>query len=240
MARYPTRTPLQSSAETGGVAAVDRALMLLSAFSESDRVLSLHQISERTQIVKSTALRLLASLQHFGMVQKLPDGGYALGPTISRLHGIYTASFGLDTVVPPALRALVEKTRESASFHVRQGDRRVTLFRVNSPQPLSDQSRAGDSFPLNRGSGGHVIRAFSGARGALYDGIRRDKVVALVGDRVPELAGVSAPVFEAGGHLVGALTLTMPKERYVESHVAVVREAAAALSEQLGGDFEAI
>jgi hypothetical protein len=32
----------------------------------------------------------------------------------------------------------------------------------------------------------------------------------------------------------------MPKERYVESHVAVVREAAAALSEQLGGDFEAI
>lgn len=239
MARYPTKTPLESSADSGGVAAVDRALMVLSAFTRQDNVLTLHELAERTSMVKSTVLRLLASLQHFGMVQKLPDGAYALGPAISRLHGAYTASFGLDTVVPPALRALVDKTRESASFHVRQGNRRLTLFRVNSPQPLSDQSRAGDSFPLDRGSGGHVILAFSGARGALYDRIRADKVVALVGDRVPELAGVSAPVFEAGGVLAGALTLTMPTERYDEGHVATVRAAAAALSEKLGGDFEA-
>lgn len=239
MARYPTKAPLESSSESGGVAAVDRALIVLSAFSEGDRALTLHELAERTQLVKSTLLRLLASLQHFGFIQRMPSGVYSLGTAISRLHGVYTASFGLDTVVPPALRALVEKTRESASFHVRQGDTRVTLFRVNSPQPLSDQSRAGDSLPLNRGSGGHVLLAFSGARGALHERIRKDKIVALVGDRVPELAGISAPVFEAGGHLVGALTLTMPKERYTERHIPVVRAAAAALSRQLGGEFDA-
>ena len=238
MARYPTRAPLISSADHGGVAAVDRALMLLGAFREGDRSLSLQELAERTSLVRSTVLRLLASLQHFGFIQRTADSRYTLGPAAARLHRLYTAAFGLETVVPPALRALVDATRESASFHVRQGEQRLVLFRVHSTQPLSDHSNAGDLFPLDRGSGGHVIMAYAGARGALYDRIRRDKVIALVGDRVAELAGVSAPVFDAADRLVGAMTLTMPRTRYREKHIKTVRAAAAELTRQLGGTFE--
>jgi DNA-binding IclR family transcriptional regulator len=238
MARYPTRAPLNSSAEAGGVAAVDRALMLLGAFSEGDRSLSLQELAARTSLVRSTVLRLLVSLQHFGLVQKMEDNRYALGPATTRLQRLYTASFGLETVVPPALRALVDATRESASFHVRQGEQRLVLFRVHSSQPLSDHSSAGDLFPLNRGTGGHVIMAFSGAQGALYDRIRRERVVALVGDRVAELAGVSSPVFDTADRLVGAITLTMPRMRYREGLVPTVRAAAADVTRRLGGSFE--
>ena len=220
MARYPTRPPLNSSADGGGVAAVDRALMLLAAFQDGDRSLSLQDLVERTALVKSTVLRLLVSLQHFGLVQKLDDNRYALGSGIARLHRVYTASFGLETVVPPVLRTLVETPRESASFHVRQGDKRLVLFRVD------------------RGTGGHVIMAFSGARGNLFDKIRRDKVISLSGDRVPELAGVSAPVFDAANRLVGAITLTMPTMRYRQEHVATVRAAAAEVTRRLGGSFD--
>lgn len=238
MARYPTRPPLNSSADGGGVAAVDRALMLLAAFQDGDRSLSLQELADRTALVKSTVLRLLVSLQHFGLVQKLGDNRYALGSGIARLHRVYTASFGLETVVPPVLRTLVETTRESASFHVRQGDKRLVLFRVHSSQALSDHSNAGDLFPLDRGTGGHVIMAFSGAQGNLFDKIRRDKVISLSGDRVPELAGVSAPVFDASNRLVGAITLTMPTMRYRQQHVATVRAAAAEVTRRLGGSFE--
>jgi DNA-binding IclR family transcriptional regulator len=58
-----------------------------------------------------------------------------------------------------------------------------------------------------------------------------------VGDRDPEVAGISAPVFksEAGQRLlVGALVLTMPAGRYREGHVPVVLEMAARLSAALG------
>lgn len=198
----------------------------------------MQQLVERTQLVKSTVLRMLVSLQHFGLMQKLEDGRYALGSWIARLNRIYSASFGLEHVVPPALRALVNATRESASFHVRQGDQRLVLFRVHSSQPLSDHSSAGDLFPLDRGTGGHVSMAFSGAKGKVFDRIRRDKVLALVGDRVPELAGISAPVFDASDHLVGAITLTMPRMRYRREHIAAVRAAAAELTKRLGGTFE--
>jgi len=54
--------------------------MVLAAFRDGDRALSLPEIAERTDLVKSTALRLLASLMHFDVVQKLEDGRYVLAP----------------------------------------------------------------------------------------------------------------------------------------------------------------
>jgi DNA-binding IclR family transcriptional regulator len=234
MPRYPTAPPQKSSADAGGVAAVDRALMLLGAFREGDRSLSLPELTERARLVKSTVLRLLASLIHFGLVQKLDDGRYALGPEIARLQSIYTATFSLERVVMPVLQHLVSLTKESAAYHVRQGDMRLCLHRVDSPQPIRYHVQVGELLPLNRGAGGRLLLAFSGARGAIYDRIRKEGVAAMVGDRSPDLAGISAPVFQASGELAGALTLTMPTVRFRKEFVAPVKAAARTVSEKLG------
>jgi DNA-binding IclR family transcriptional regulator len=224
-------------AAPGGAAAVDRALSLLAAFRTGDTALSLGELAQRAALYKSTVLRLLASLEHAYFVQRQPDGRYALGPEVARLHAIYAASFSLEPVVMPVLRELVARTSESAAFHVRQGNRRLCLYRVDSPRPVRDHARAGDVLPLNRGAGGRVLMAFSGARGALYSRIRRDRVAILSGDRTPELAGISAPVFSASGTLAGALTLTMPSERLVPAQADCVLAAANKLSQLLGGAF---
>lgn len=237
MARYPSRPPPGLESTEGGVNAVDRALLILTTFGPRDKALTLQELADRTGMVKSTLLRMMASLQHFELVHRLDSGGYTLGPGVARLYTSYTSAFSLDEIVPPVLARLVEKTQESASFHVRQGAHRLVLYRVNSPQALSDQSRAGDLFPIDRGAGGHVILAFSGTPGALYDQIRSDKVYGRVSDRVPELAGVSAPVFEAGNRLVGAVTLTMPRSRFREEFLAVVRACGEELTRRLGGVF---
>jgi DNA-binding IclR family transcriptional regulator len=209
---------------------------VLTAFREGDGPLSLTELASRTGLVKSTLLRLLASLTHAGLVQRPDERGYTLGHEIARLYGIYVASFSLHGAVLPSLRALVEKTRESAAFHVRQGDKRLTLYRIDSLQPVRDHGRAGDIFPLERGTGGRVLLAFAGAKGPVYDRIRRDKVAAIVGDRTPDLAGISAPVFKAGGEIVGAVTLTMPTMRYNEKHIPAVKAAAREVTRALGGE----
>ena len=232
MPRYPSRE--LANASTEGVAAVDRALTLLTAFREGDRALGLVDLVERTGLVKSTALRLIASLQHFGLLQRLEDGRYALGAEVARLSGIYTASFSLEAIVMPALRELVRRTRESAVYHVRQGDARLCLYRVASPQPIRDHAQVGDLFPLDRGAGGRVITAFSGGKSAVHARIRKQGYAAMVGDRTPEVAGIAAPVFGPNGELAGAVTLTMPSTRFDEAHVAPTREAARQVSARLG------
>jgi DNA-binding IclR family transcriptional regulator len=79
-----------------------------------------------------------------------------------------------------------------------------------------------------------------GASGAVYDQIRRDGVVVLSGDRVPELTGISAPVFGADQALLGALTLTLPTARHLPELRDRVRQAAWRLTAQLGGRPDAV
>lgn len=234
-AKQDSQADLQAA--PGGAAAVDRALTLLSAFQVGDKDLGLPELAERTGLYKSTVLRLLASLVHAQLMQRLPSGRYRLGPEVARLFGIYATSFTLEGVVLPALRELVENTGESAAFHIRQGTRRVCLYRVDSPHPIRDHIKEGDLLPLERGAGGQVLMAFSGADGAQYEKIRHDGIAMLVGDRVPDLAGISAPVFGATGELAGAVTLTMPANRFSTAYGQQVLHAARQITHQMGGQY---
>jgi DNA-binding IclR family transcriptional regulator len=233
------------NAAPGGAAAVDRALSLLSAFRPGDEALSLAQFAERTQLYKSTALRLLASLEHARLIRRQDDGRYALGVEIARLHGLYNASQSLERIVPPVLRALAATTGESAAYHVRQpqGDSWVRLcqFRVDSSHVVRDHVRVGDLLPNDRGAGARVLIAYGpeaerprdAKERKLYDAIRAQGYCALVGDRTAELAGISAPVFHADGSLAAAVTLTMPTHRYDEKFIDPVRAAAKELGGQV-------
>ncbi|MGJ7511039.1 IclR family transcriptional regulator [Variovorax sp. GT1P44] len=230
------------NAAPGGAAAVDRALSLLSAFQAGDDALTLAQFAERTQLYKSTVLRLLASLEHARLIRRQDDGRYTLGTEIARLHALYAASFSLDGIVMPVLRDLVAATGESAAYHVRQpqgdGWARLCLYRVDSPHLVRDHVRAGDLLPADRGAGARILIAF-GPEGErpratkdrkFYAGIRDQGYCALVGDRTAELAGISAPVFHADGTLAAAVTLTMPAHRYDKHFIKPVQAAARRLS----------
>lgn len=240
MPRKPSQPSVADEhAAPGGAAAVDRAISLLAAFQPGDQALSVTALAERTRLYKSTVLRLLASLAQGRLVQRTADGRWALGPEVARLAALYSASFSLEAVVLPEMQALVQRTQESVSFHVRQGEQRLVLHRVDSPHLLRDHVRAGDVLPLERGAGGRVLMAFSGAAGPLHEQVRRDGFVQLAGDRVPGLVGISAPVWNAAGELVGALTLTAPEARLQPGFADELRASAARLSARLGASAAA-
>lgn len=236
-----TESVADAHAAPGGAAAVDRALTLLSAFKAGDTSLGLIELAQRTQLYKSTVLRLLASLEHAHLIQKLDDGRYALGAEVARLHGVYAASFSLDKVVLPVLRQLVAITGEGAAYHVRQGEVRLCLYRVDSPHPIRDHIKAGDVLPADRGTGARILIAFGAQpiraedqkNRQLYAKIREQGYYTAVGDRLAEVAGISAPVFKADGTLAGALTLTMPVFRYDLAYVRPVLESARKLGSML-------
>ncbi|MCS6764974.1 MAG: helix-turn-helix domain-containing protein [Candidatus Protistobacter heckmanni] len=221
-----------------GTASVDKALSLLFLFTRERPELSLGELAEETGIYKSGILRHLASLEAARLVEKQKSGGYKLGAGVAVLNAAFQAGNDLESLVMPVLRELVETTRESAAFHVRQGDQRLCLFRVDSKQLLRDHTRAGDLLPLDRGAGGRMLTAFAGARGKVYERARKEKVLAMQGEEMPELAGISSPVFDERGELAGAITLTMASHRFKESDVPVVKAAARKLTGLLGGRFD--
>jgi DNA-binding IclR family transcriptional regulator len=230
-------------AAPGGVAAVDRALSILSCFHPTQATLSLGQLADMTLLHKSTLLRLIASLMHAGFIQRGEDGRYSIGLSVAQLQSAHQASFSLQAIVMNSLRLLAAKTEESAAFHVRRGDARICLYRVDSSQAIRDHVRPGDVLPLERGSGGRVLLAYSQStrRSAEFKAIcaelQAHGVIGLREDRTKGVAGISAPVFDSSGSIAGALTVTMPDYRYKTKHLQVVKTAAIDLTHALGGQF---
>jgi len=190
------------------VEAVERALAILGAFRPGRPRLTLAELAGATGFYKSTILRLAGSLERFGYLSRGADGTYGLGPAPARLGAIYRAGFSLGDVIRPELRRLVEASGETASFYVRDGDKRVCLYRHNSPHAARHHLDEGAQLPMNAGASAHVLKAFGAKTEARYGNLRERGYYVSLGERDPHVAAVAVPVFDAAGSLHGALALS--------------------------------
>jgi DNA-binding IclR family transcriptional regulator len=93
---------------------------------------------------------------------------------------------------------------------------------------------------LEVGAGGRVLLAFSAAPGEPYETIRRSHHYMSFGERDPETAGISVPIFGTGQRLLGALGIVGPITRVDRAFMEQVRvrllSIAAEATEALGGN----
>ena len=223
-----------------GVDVLDRAFSILFAFRPDDAPLSLTELSLRTGLYKSTLLRLAGALIYHRFLVRLEDGRYRLGSSPFTLGAVYQSSLNLGDVLLPLMRELNQTTGEAVSFHMREGDHRVCLYRINSSHSIRTEVRQGDIQSLQKGAGGRVLLAFSGEAGALYDTVRREGTYLSCGERDPDIAGVSAPVFGINQSLLGALGVVGPINRLNRETLEKLRplllRTAAKATDLLGGN----
>lgn len=222
------------------VEAVERALSILEAFADGSRHLSLAELARRTGLYRSTILRLSASLERFGYIFRRQDGDFRLGSSLWRLGVLYQNAFDLAEYVRPVLQELVDETTETAAFYIREGDRRICLYRHHSPRLIRHHVEEGAELPLDRGASGRVLIAFTEDKGELDDQVQVNGYCVSLGERDPEIAAVSASVFGPEGRFIGALGVTGARARFeegnCESILAAVQRHARRLSKALGGN----
>lgn len=226
-----------------GVAAADRALAVLTAFRRGDHALTLAELAERTGLVKSTIMRLAVSLETHGLLVRMPDGDYGLGPEALRLGTLYQQSLDLESHVVPVLEHLVDRTEESASFYIRRGDKRLCAYRVNSPHRLRLHVQPGDVLPMDESSIAQVLRRFE-RWPEDRSGAGLDLPLYTAGRTDPHTASMSIPILGSGSKLVGALALSGPITRLTAARAGEVRadlrSSAQELTRALGGALDLI
>ena len=220
-----------------GVSAAERALTILAAFRRGDGSLGLSELAERTGLVKSTIMRLAISLENFGLLVRLPDGNYRLDAECLRLGSIYQQSFRLGDHVLPALERLTAEMGETSSFYVRHGDKRLCLFRVESPHAIRMHVQPGDTRPMDKAAIAEVLRRYEhGWQGAEIDA---DLPLYSAGVTDPHTASLAMPVFGVGGQLMGALAISGPITRltaeFADARRGQMRRAGVELSRACGG-----
>ncbi|MFA3916314.1 IclR family transcriptional regulator [Ruegeria hyattellae] len=218
---------------TGGVEAVERALRVLDSFAPGDTGLSLKEIADRSGVNKATILRLSVSLEKFGHITRDAEGLFHLGPSLWRLGSVFRQNLRMGPIVRPVLASLVRATGESASFYVRRGTSGVCLYRVNSQRLARDHVEEGEIIPLGLGASGQVLDAFSMRQGKHATAIQEAGYYLSLGERDPDVAGLSVPVLGIEDELLGAVSLSGLRVRFSETVIETYRDAVLDAARQI-------
>jgi DNA-binding IclR family transcriptional regulator len=233
--------------QTSGVGVVDKTVTVLEALEAGPA--SLAELVTRTGMSRPTAYRIAVALEHHRLVARDARGRFGLGPRLAELAGRLRAD-PLLQAAGPVLGKLRSATGESAQLYRREGDLRRCIAASERPTGLRDTVPVGAELPMTAGSAAQVLLAWEPAAevadivtaarfgaGALAT-VRRRGWAASVAEREPGVASVSAPVFDATGRVVAAVSVSGPIDRLTRQpgrlHAAEVVAAARGLSRSAG------
>jgi len=196
-----------------GTQVLDRAVVVLDTIARTGPC-TLGDLVQETTLARPTAHRIAVALVHHGLLARDGEGRFVLGGRLAAWGSL--ASNGLADAARPVLAQLVAQTGESAQLYVREGDRRICIAVHERPSGLRDTVPLGAVMPLDRGSGGKVLLAWAdggSGRAPALAAVRKRGWAESVGEREAGVASVSAPVRDASGEVVAAISVSGPIER---------------------------
>lgn len=189
----------------------------------ADSPCGLADLCERTGLPRATAHRLAAGLEVHRLLTRDPEGRWLLGPGISELSAhVHDPLLSAGSAVLPRLR---EITGESVQLYRRDGTNRICIAALEPPAGLRDTVPVGTRLPMTAGSGAKVLLAYSDTatqQAVLPTAMFTDRTLAEVrkrgwaqsaAEREPGVASVSAPVRDARGAVIAAVSVSGPIDR---------------------------
>jgi DNA-binding IclR family transcriptional regulator len=245
----------------GPVQSVDRALTVLSLLARHGE-LGVTELARDLGVHKSTAFRLVATLEAHDLVEQVSDRGkFRLGVGVLRLAGATTVRLDLVQESRPVTARLAQLVGETVNVAVLSGREALYLDQVSGPSSLALHNWAGQRIPLHATSNGKVLLAFGppdlladlgsplprftagtitdpSTVAAELDDVRRCGFAVAVDELEMGLTAVAAPVTGLSGTVVASLsasgpTFRLPAERIPEVAAQVVA-AAREISQRLG------
>ncbi|PKH43765.1 transcriptional regulator, IclR family [Nocardioides alpinus] len=251
-----------SSAVMGaGVQSVDRALGILEVLARTGES-GVTELAVELGVHKSTAFRLVATLEAHRLVEQTSDRGrYRLGMGILRLAGATTARLDLVQEARPIARQLAVDTGETVNIAVLSESSALYLDQVAGTSALQPHNWVGQHIPLHATSNGKVL--LSGLDEAALDAalgklatytphtitgraefreelarVREQGYAVAVDELEIGLTAVAAPIRNAHGDVVASMSVSGPSFRLPEDRLdevlRLVVGAAREVSHRLG------
>lgn len=253
---------MSASRET--VQSVERALDLIEALAGKE--LGVTQLAERTGLVPSTVHRLLATLVARGYVSKTTGSGrYQLGFKLLQLANDRDHTLSrLRKTVRPALESLQQATGETSNLVALDGTRVIYIDQVEGRHQVRMFTVVGESALAHTTASGKAIFAYGEPETvtSLYgEGHPMERLTPRTLTTVEELqedlerirrrgysidneeheegvSCVAAPVFDATGQAVAAISVSAPTARILHAETselgALLRRHASRISAELG------
>ncbi len=248
--------------EVAVIRSVDRAVAILDLLAaEGWRTGA--EVARELGVHRSTALRLLATLDRHGLVERDPrTAKYRLGPRVAQLASSVRGDVDLRQAARPVCEDLARTLGETVTLDVLDGAEIVPIEQASGSTSVVSVNWLGTRSPVHCTASGKVILAFGPA--TVRDAIlarplerrtehtitdaraleaqladARDAGYARTSEELEVgLNAIAAPVRSANGDVIAALDVSGPAHRIAASGraalVSQTRDAADDLSRRLG------
>jgi DNA-binding IclR family transcriptional regulator len=247
-----------------GQSVIEKAARVLDCYIDSgESSLGYAELLEATGINRASLHRTLGEMAEHGiLVQDGQRERYRLGPLL-RSAAALAAVAGVPGAARPHLTRLRDECRETVVLAELHDTHVVPVLRVDGLYEMRMNQEVGRRYPAHAGATGKVLIAnlpdderrdllarlelerltdrTTVNRNTLRTQLKRISelgVAVTIGERVPDAVAISAPVFDAEGRVVAALTIGGIASRYerdaLVAHALAVIEAAAGISAELG------
>jgi DNA-binding IclR family transcriptional regulator len=253
----------RSGSDRDLVSALIRGLRLLECFSPRQPEMTLTELVRAGGYSKTATYRLLLTLESAGWLQRTSQGAFRLTLKAFHVGSIAVNSLDVRTQAVPIMGALAAATGDTVYLVVPDAGRAVCLEKVEGSHGLAvAELQVGGSQPLHMGAGPRALLAFreeellpmlqrtdleqrtaatlSSPEDLAEDlaETRRRGYAISRGDATSGVGALGAPVFDATGRAVAALSVGGLLDRVAPERepqlAAQLLDACRALSARLG------
>jgi IclR family transcriptional regulator, acetate operon repressor len=241
---------------------IDRAAALLVQLLEHEGPSSLAELADGADLPKSTASRLLSSLERHGLVHQAGQrGGFEPGPAIMRFAHRGAVERSLVELAGPSLEALSEESGETVNLAVPSAYGVEHIAQVDARHFLGTGQWVGRRVDYHCTANGKIFLAFGSElpAGRLprltphtvvdrdrleaeLEHVRADEFATAIDELELGLSAMASPVRGPTGDVIAALSLSGPTMRLTPTRIAglrpVLTSEAQQLSKRLGNTKE--
>ncbi len=241
-----------------------KALQALEIIAGSTSPLSVQDLAKKLSSDKTTAYRMLLTLQSSGfVVRDEVTKRYSLSYKVVSLSRNLLAENEVTKLILNALRELVSVTYETFHYSVLNGNQTVLVLRVKGNQLVNVDFQIGDCSPLHCTAIGKVVLAFqdvrfleeviaSGLPKMASNTITDPDELRLELNRIrsqgyaiddhefsDNMRCIAVPIFEGSGRVSGGISASGPDSRFTFEKLEELKKhmltTSIDLSRQLGG-----
>lgn len=225
--------------------------------------LSFQEVIELSGIPKTTAFRMLKSLEEMELLEKGTDAKYRLGILFLKFGHLVSMRLDVRKIAYPIMNMLHNETKEAINLIVRDGDEAIYIEKVDMQQKVRLYTAIGRKSPLYAGACSRAVLSFlpdaeikdylemiefkTFANGTItdkekqYEAIEQARKTGYTishSELENYTSAIAAPIFDHKGDVIAAISIAGLEANYgdenAEIFVEKLKKATAEISRQLG------
>lgn len=241
---------------------LDKACQVIELVANTSGGCPLKEIANQLDIPRTTALRIVQTLQSRNFLACNEDRAFTLGTALVHLGVMALDSLDIRGFARPVLKRLSADTGESSHIAMLNGDKSLLVEVCDSPHPIRIASRPGTLVDLHCSSTGKVFLAFCVPEPATLcktllltghtentsttveevladiEQTRKQGYAMDEEEYMPGARCIAAPIMNAFGKTIAAIGITASTSTFTKTKIPAMstrlREAAAEISNSMG------